>query len=249
MKQEIQKKLKASLQKLDSSKQSIETVSNWLKFYKHDFKAIVSIWYEEFCAANAERRLALVYLCNDIIQNNRKDGMNLIGEFYEYLPRVVTQITKGGNTKIHQSVSRLLKIWHQRRIFGSKGIPLLLQQTQFALDGVLEGPTSTTTSPEVKGKGKETTADSSEIKEIRGLSAQIGRTEDEIRRIEMQNKESLSTSAIMSGSSDQKMLKKYQTKIWDCIQNQRTLLSALESWKKKIEESISDKENSVKQIK
>ena len=39
MKQEIQQKLKASLQKLDSSKQSIETVSNWLKFYKHDFKA------------------------------------------------------------------------------------------------------------------------------------------------------------------------------------------------------------------
>ena len=60
------------LSKLNSTQASIETLSEWCNFYRREAGRIVGIWDEEFNKATPVKRLVLLYLANDILQNSRK---------------------------------------------------------------------------------------------------------------------------------------------------------------------------------
>ena len=53
---------------------------------------VVSLWDKDFDAAtDTNKRLALLYLANDILQNSRKRGTQFVQPFYRVLPRAVKQ--------------------------------------------------------------------------------------------------------------------------------------------------------------
>jgi regulator of Ty1 transposition protein 103 len=56
------------LQRLSQSQQSIESVSSFCIFYHKDAHGVVAIWDAEFYRAPPERRLALLFLANHILQ-------------------------------------------------------------------------------------------------------------------------------------------------------------------------------------
>lgn len=60
--------LTQKLQRLSASQQSIESVSSFCIFYNKDARGVVQIWDQEFYKANPERRLALLFLANHILQ-------------------------------------------------------------------------------------------------------------------------------------------------------------------------------------
>ena len=60
------------LAKLNSTQASIETVSEWVQFHRREAPNIVEIWDREFAKAPPPKRLTLLYLANDILQNSRK---------------------------------------------------------------------------------------------------------------------------------------------------------------------------------
>ncbi len=62
----------AKLGGMNSTQASIETVSNWCQFYRRQAPAVVGCWDAEFVKAPPPRRLLMLYLANDILQNSRK---------------------------------------------------------------------------------------------------------------------------------------------------------------------------------
>ena len=62
----------AKLGNMNSTQASIETVSNWCQFYRKQALAVVGCWDAEFVRAPPARRLLMLYLANDILQNSRK---------------------------------------------------------------------------------------------------------------------------------------------------------------------------------
>ena len=54
-------------------------------------------------AANVQRKLALVYLCNDLIHKTRADGTQFTEQFYNKLGRVIKELTKTGDEKVSLS--------------------------------------------------------------------------------------------------------------------------------------------------
>ena len=60
------------LSKLNSTQASIETLSEWVQFHRRESTKIVEIWDREFAKAPPPKRLTLLYLANDILQNSRK---------------------------------------------------------------------------------------------------------------------------------------------------------------------------------
>ena len=65
----------------NQTQQSIEAVSKWLLFYSQDAATIVTFWSEEMARAPAERRLALLYLANHVVQEGRKKGKDWMEQF------------------------------------------------------------------------------------------------------------------------------------------------------------------------
>lgn len=63
---------RTKLENLNSTQASIETLSNWCQFYRKQAQAVVSSWDAEFVRAPPQRRLLMLYLANDILQNSRK---------------------------------------------------------------------------------------------------------------------------------------------------------------------------------
>lgn len=112
--------LTQKLQRLSQSQQSIESVSSFCIFYHKDARGVVQIWDQEFYKAPSERRLALLYLANHILQEGRKKGTAYQEEFYKVLPKALSFVTKQGDDKMKKAAGRLVTVWEERRVFGSR---------------------------------------------------------------------------------------------------------------------------------
>lgn len=114
--------LEQKLQRLSASQQSIESVSSFCIFYHKDARGVVAIWDAEFYKAPAERKLALLYLANHVLQEGRKKNMAFQEEFLKVLPKAVGHMAKAGDDKAKRAVNRLVAVWEERRVFGSRHI-------------------------------------------------------------------------------------------------------------------------------
>lgn len=62
---------------------------------------LVSLWETEFDRSrDSAKRMALLYLANDILQNSRKKGTHFVQPFYRLLPRTVRLTVKHGDDKV-----------------------------------------------------------------------------------------------------------------------------------------------------
>lgn len=114
--------LVAKLSKLTVSQQSIESVASFCIFYAKDARGVVAIWEAEFYKAPADRRMALLYLANHIIQEGRKKGPGFQEEYYKVLPKAISTMCKSSDDKTRKSIMRLVSVWEERRVFGNKHI-------------------------------------------------------------------------------------------------------------------------------
>ncbi|KAI3457804.1 hypothetical protein Pfo_014467 [Paulownia fortunei] len=109
------------LSKLNSSQQSIETLSHWCIFHMNKAKQVVETWDRQFHCAPREQRLAFLYLANDILQNSRRKGAEFVAEFWKVLPDSLRDVIENGDEFGRNAALRLISIWEERKVFGSRG--------------------------------------------------------------------------------------------------------------------------------
>ncbi|GMH25677.1 hypothetical protein Nepgr_027520 [Nepenthes gracilis] len=109
------------LAKLNNSQQSIETLSHWCIFHMNKAKQIVETWDRQFHSSPCEQRLAFLYLANDILQNSRRKGAEFVGEFWRVLPEALRDVIHNGDDFGRTAALRLINIWDERKVFGSRG--------------------------------------------------------------------------------------------------------------------------------
>ena len=114
--------LEQKLQKLSSSQASIESVSAFCIFYHKDARGVVQIWEQEFYKAPPERKVSLLYLANHVLQEGRRKGTGFMDEYYKVLPKALSHLLKHGDEKGKKAATRLVGVWEERRVFGSKHI-------------------------------------------------------------------------------------------------------------------------------
>ncbi|KAK3146062.1 hypothetical protein QOZ80_3BG0261030 [Eleusine coracana subsp. coracana] len=108
------------LAKLNSLQQSIETLSHWCVFHHRYCRQVVETWDDEFRSATCEKRVSLLYLANDIMQNSRKEGNGYIAEFMRVIPAALNVVFTNGDDFGRNVVKRLIGIWEDRRIFDTQ---------------------------------------------------------------------------------------------------------------------------------
>ncbi|KAK8936054.1 hypothetical protein KSP39_PZI014049 [Platanthera zijinensis] len=113
--------LNEKLSKLNNSQQSIESLSNWCINQRKKARQIVEIWEQLFSSSSKEQMVPFLYLANDIIQNSRRKGSEFVNEFWKVLPGSLKGAYENGEENIKNSVMRLVDIWDERKVFGSRG--------------------------------------------------------------------------------------------------------------------------------
>lgn len=108
------------LSKLNSTQQCIETLSHWCIFHRSKAELVVSTWGKQFHSSEMVQKVPLLYLANDILQNSKRKGNEFVSEFWKVLPAALKDVVEKGDDHGKTVVSRLVDIWEQRRVFGSR---------------------------------------------------------------------------------------------------------------------------------
>ncbi|GER25997.1 regulation of nuclear pre-mRNA domain-containing protein 1B [Striga asiatica] len=115
------KLLTDKLSKLNSSQQSIESVSKWCISHRKKAKQVVETWEKLFKSAQSQQQVSFLYLSNDILQNSRRKGNEYVNEFWKVLPAALKGVYDGGNENCRKVALRLVDIFEERKVFGSRG--------------------------------------------------------------------------------------------------------------------------------
>ncbi|EEE55923.1 hypothetical protein OsJ_04604 [Oryza sativa Japonica Group] len=99
--------LAQKLLKLNNSRQSIETLSHWCVFHYRHCRQVVETWESDFHSAPRERRVSLLYLANDIVQNSKKDSGRYVNEFWRVIPAALNDVFVNGDDFGRNVVQRL----------------------------------------------------------------------------------------------------------------------------------------------
>lgn len=108
------------LSKLNTTQQCIETLSHWCIFHQSKADLVVSTWSKQFHNSEIVHKVPLLYLANDIMQNSKRKGNEFVTEFWKVLPKSIKDLTEKGSEYEKNAVSKLVNIWEQRRVFGSR---------------------------------------------------------------------------------------------------------------------------------
>nr|XP_048334903.1 regulation of nuclear pre-mRNA domain-containing protein 1B isoform X1 [Ziziphus jujuba var. spinosa] len=108
------------LSKLNSTQQCIETLSHWCIFHRSKAELVVTTWEKQFHKSQMVQKVPLLYLANDILQNSRRKGNEFVTEFWKVLPSALKDVREKGDDHGKNVVSRLVDIWEERKVFGSR---------------------------------------------------------------------------------------------------------------------------------
>ncbi|KAL6839946.1 hypothetical protein ACP4OV_029756 [Aristida adscensionis] len=113
--------LAQKLARLNCSQQSIETLSHWCGFHHRYCRQVVETWDGEFRSAPCERRVALLYLANDIMQTSKRERSAYVIEFMRVIPTALDEAFTNGDNNVRHVVKRLIGIWEDRKLFDIEG--------------------------------------------------------------------------------------------------------------------------------
>ncbi|XP_034251115.1 regulation of nuclear pre-mRNA domain-containing protein 1B [Thrips palmi] len=102
---------------LNSSAQSIQTLSLWLIHHRKHSQSIVRTWFKELLKAKGGKKLTFMYLANDVIQNSKKKGPEFGKEFGNVLRKSFEAVASAGDEKTSKSLGRILNIWEERGVY------------------------------------------------------------------------------------------------------------------------------------
>ncbi|KAK4381976.1 Regulation of nuclear pre-domain-containing protein 1A [Sesamum angolense] len=129
-----EKLLTEKLSKLNSSQQSIESLSRWCISHRKKAKQVVETWEKVFRSAQREQGVSLLYLSNDILQNSRRKGSEFVNEFWKVLPAALKGVYDSGDENCKKVASRLfLPSAHASACM----VLLLNADTEYALSSIV----------------------------------------------------------------------------------------------------------------
>lgn len=160
--------LAEKLKALNTTQQVIESVSQWCIFYRRDAQTIVLRWEMEFHTSTPEKKLSLLYLTNDILQNSRKKGKEFASEFLKVIPKALKSLWADGNEKVNRAVLRLVGIWEERRVFPGKSFRSCLSKPDKSGDRI-EGVDSRKLTQEPAGSPEVATKLDGDLEQLAGV--------------------------------------------------------------------------------
>jgi len=113
--------LERRLEDLTITAKSINTLCMWLIQHRIHFQAIVRIWFKKLVNASKNRKLAYMYLVDDVLQTSKKEHLEYVSEFGDYIYKVFEHlVTVNLDGKSKDMIGMLIKTWRMWNLFDEK---------------------------------------------------------------------------------------------------------------------------------
>ncbi|PHH79753.1 hypothetical protein CDD80_3873 [Ophiocordyceps camponoti-rufipedis] len=108
----------ARLSSLNESHDSIATAAQWIMFHRRHADRTVQLWMQRLKDSSSTRRLSLVYLANEVVQQSRiRHKEDFLIAFSPVVAEATAIAYKGAPTEIQAKLRRVVDVWKDRTIF------------------------------------------------------------------------------------------------------------------------------------
>ncbi|KAI9890173.1 MAG: hypothetical protein M1814_004455 [Vezdaea aestivalis] len=110
--------VRAKLSALNETQESIVTTAQWVMFHRRHAEHTTRIWLTRLKDSGSSKRLNLIYLANDIVQQSRARKKDDFPTAFSPIIAEATSIAyKGASNEVQQKLQRVIEVWRQRQIF------------------------------------------------------------------------------------------------------------------------------------
>ncbi|CAN6651835.1 regulator of Ty1 transposition protein 103 [Trichomonascus vanleenenianus] len=130
----------ARLSTLTETQDSIVGISQWVLFYKRYATDIAGIWQKYLEKAPTGKKLGLVYLANEVVQNARaRKKDEFVQAFGAVMPAALASAHRQTSKEVRDKIKRVVDVWRQRQIFGPAVLAAIDTQIKDGRPGALSG--------------------------------------------------------------------------------------------------------------
>lgn len=116
--------VKAKLSSLNESQDSIVTVAQWIMFHRRHAAITASLWQSRLLSSpSPSKRLNLIYLANEVVQQSRARGkLEFLNAFEPLIADATVAAYDKSSMEVQGKLRRVAEVWRQRNIFA---VPVL----------------------------------------------------------------------------------------------------------------------------
>ncbi|KAK2612908.1 hypothetical protein QQS21_001019 [Conoideocrella luteorostrata] len=108
----------ARLSSLNESHDSIATAAQWIMFHRRHADRTVQLWMQRLKDSSSTKRLSLVYLANEVVQQSRiRHKEDFVIAFSPVAAESASIAYKGAPAEIQAKLRRVIDVWKDRSIF------------------------------------------------------------------------------------------------------------------------------------
>ncbi|KAF4548300.1 RNA polymerase II-binding domain-containing protein [Elsinoe fawcettii] len=109
--------VKAKLSALNETQDSIVSVAQWIMFYRRYADRAAQIWLEKLKESNTSKKLNLIYLANEIMQQAKvRKKEDFLVAFMPIVSEATASAYKGAPSEVQGKIRRVVEVWRQRQI-------------------------------------------------------------------------------------------------------------------------------------
>ncbi|EPS38184.1 hypothetical protein H072_7903 [Dactylellina haptotyla CBS 200.50] len=129
----------SKLNSLNETQEGIVSIAQWVMFHRRHAKRFAQLWFQRLKESSAPRKLNLVYLVNEVVQQMKARKKEEFGiAFSPIIADACEAAYKGSPADVQQKLRRVIQVWRQRAIFD----PDVLDGIDQRLDDVDKGKSS-----------------------------------------------------------------------------------------------------------
>ncbi|KAI5796388.1 RNA polymerase II-binding domain-containing protein [Peziza echinospora] len=131
----------SKLSALNETQEGIVSIAQWVMFHRRYAKQTAELWLQRMRESAAQRRLNLIYLANEVVQQSKARRKEEFVEAFSPIIAEATELAYQAPPDVQQKVKRVVQVWRQRQIFD----PATLDSIDARVEAVEKGkPTSST---------------------------------------------------------------------------------------------------------
>ncbi|KAF3911885.1 hypothetical protein AA313_de0210172 [Arthrobotrys entomopaga] len=108
----------SKLNSLNETQEGIVSIAQWVMFHRRHAKRFAQLWFQRLKESSAPRKLNLVYLVNEVVQQMKARKKEEFGvAFSPIMADACEAAYRGSPADIQQKLRRVIQVWRQRAIF------------------------------------------------------------------------------------------------------------------------------------
>lgn len=112
--------VKQKISALNETQDSIVSTAQWLMFHRRHAKRTAELWLQKIKdpATNAAKKVNLLYLANEIVQQSKaRKKEDFLNAFSPLVGEAIAVAYKGAPSDVQNKLKRVTEVWRQRQIF------------------------------------------------------------------------------------------------------------------------------------